>query len=78
MLEWLLPGSFTEKQDALVAVRVERTGEWFLQAEEFQEWVNGSECTLLFCSGIRWPKLVTFKLVLENRLLRIGPRYFSK
>jgi hypothetical protein len=61
ILEWLSPGSFTTKHEQLRKTRVEGTGQWFLDSDEFRHWVNGAAPQTLLCPGIRInsPKLIS-------------------
>jgi hypothetical protein len=52
ILEWLYPGSFAERHQYLVSLRVENTGQWFVEDRKFNEWVSGSDRPLLYCPGI--------------------------
>jgi len=52
IMEWLHLGSFSERHRYIVSQRVENTGQWFLDAPEFKEWLDGNERRLLYCPGI--------------------------
>jgi len=51
ILQWLWTGDFEEKHRALKKSRVLYSGQWFLESDEYNEWVgNGS--SMLICPGI--------------------------
>ena len=60
ILDWLWPGSFTERLDALREQRIPNTGKWFLETPKFQDWVSEAGGNSLFCFGIRTKFFVTF------------------
>jgi Cdc6-like AAA superfamily ATPase len=49
--EWLSPLDSPAQQHDIISRRHDGTGEWFLWAEEFKRWSDGSSKTL-FCPGI--------------------------
>ena len=51
VLEWLTPLNFDDYQNDLLVRRQEGTGLWFLNSEEFMQWMNEPNQTL-FCPGI--------------------------
>jgi hypothetical protein len=51
ILDWLTPIDYTPQQNDFITRRQEGTGQWLLDSEEFQTWLNTKEQTL-FCSGI--------------------------
>ncbi|KAF2186397.1 hypothetical protein K469DRAFT_526817, partial [Zopfia rhizophila CBS 207.26] len=51
LTEWLSPLNFFVKQADVLGLRVEGTGQWLLESEQFKSWVSGSKKTL-WCSGI--------------------------
>jgi hypothetical protein len=51
ILDWLTPIDYTAQQNDFVRIRQEGTGQWLLNSNEFQEWVNQDKHTL-FCPGI--------------------------
>lgn len=52
LIAWLSPLNFWPKQADVFSKRLERTGEWFLECDEFKTWLNGTQQTL-WCHGIR-------------------------
>ncbi|KAJ5438537.1 uncharacterized protein N7458_009535 [Penicillium daleae] len=51
ILDWLSPIDHESEQSDFFATRQESTGQWFLDSDEFQRWVNEPKQTLL-CQGI--------------------------
>jgi hypothetical protein len=51
ILDWLTPIDYSTQQCDFISRRQEGTGQWLLNSNEFQEWVNQSKQTL-FCPGI--------------------------
>jgi hypothetical protein len=55
ILTWLSQMSFEDKQRDILSKRHPRTGEWFLEFDEFQKWRDSDPDTpsILWCPGIR-------------------------
>ncbi|KAJ9241205.1 hypothetical protein DTO166G5_1367 [Paecilomyces variotii] len=51
VLNWLSPIDHDSEQSDFFALRQENTGQWFLESDWFQNWLNGQSKTLL-CQGI--------------------------
>jgi hypothetical protein len=51
-VDWISNLDFSSKQNDLLAKRQEGTGEWFLKADSFKNWFNGTE-KILWCPGLR-------------------------
>jgi hypothetical protein len=53
ILEWLSAGNSDTRQAELRNARVKNSGQWFLNSNQFTNWVNriGPKC--LICKGIR-------------------------
>jgi Cdc6-like AAA superfamily ATPase len=51
ILDWLTPIDYTTQQSDFISRRQEGTGQWLLDSEEFQKWLNSNKQTL-FCPGI--------------------------
>jgi hypothetical protein len=51
ILDWLTPIGYSAQQSDFIGRRQEGTGEWLLNSNEFQAWLNTSKQTL-FCPGI--------------------------
>ncbi|KID97502.1 ankyrin repeat protein, partial [Metarhizium majus ARSEF 297] len=51
VLEWITPLSFGPQQSDNLQKRQKGTGQWLLDSDKFQQWINGSKQTL-FCPGI--------------------------
>lgn len=51
ILDWLTPTDYALQKSDFLARRQERTGQWFLESNEFQRWLNTNKQTL-FCPGI--------------------------
>lgn len=52
VVAWLSPLNFSAKQDDVSSRRQEGTGKWFLEADLFKAWLDGTE-KALWCPGIR-------------------------
>jgi hypothetical protein len=44
-LNWLSPLSFEQKQKDIFAETHKNTGQWFLQDDKYQQWLNGKVLT---------------------------------
>jgi hypothetical protein len=55
ILTWLSQMNFEDKQKDILSKRHPRTGEWFVELDEFQKWRDGDPDTpsILWCPGIR-------------------------
>ncbi|CZR63705.1 uncharacterized protein PAC_13602 [Phialocephala subalpina] len=51
ILDWLTPIDYAAQQSDFIARRQAGTGQWLLDSEEFQTWLNSDQQTL-FCPGI--------------------------
>jgi NACHT domain len=51
ILDWLTPIDYAPQQNDFIARRQKGTGQWLIESEKFQEWLNKSGQTL-FCAGI--------------------------
>ena len=51
ILNWLTPVDFTTQQNDFISRRQEGTGQWLLDSDAFQQWVNQRGRTM-FCPGI--------------------------
>ena len=51
ILNWLTPIDYGNQQSDFINRRQEGTGQWLLDSDEFQEWLNQSKQTL-FCQGM--------------------------
>ncbi|KAF2176589.1 purine and uridine phosphorylase [Zopfia rhizophila CBS 207.26] len=51
ILKWLTPIDYAPQQSDYIRRREEGTGEWLLNSNEFQDWINQRKATL-FCLGI--------------------------
>ena len=57
IIRWLSPLQFRQRQRDIFARRVEGTGEWLLDSEEYKAWQSGSTAGVLWCPGKRrWPE----------------------
>jgi len=52
ILEWLSVGDFSARHEELRKTRIKDSGRWFLDLEEFVNWVNGTGPSCLICTGI--------------------------
>jgi hypothetical protein len=53
VLEWLSQGSFWQKHEEIQKLRIENSGDWFVNSSKFQEWVTSPHGGPLVCTGIR-------------------------
>ena len=53
ILEWLSAGNFDTRHAELRKTRVKNSGQWFLDSNQFTNWVNRIGPTCLLCKGIR-------------------------
>jgi hypothetical protein len=51
ILKWISSTDFPAQQSDMIDRRQEETGQWFLDAPEFNNWIHGSKETL-FCPGM--------------------------
>lgn len=51
LVNWLSPLTFSARQQDMISRREEGTGLWFLEASEFQTWIE-SNSSVLWCPGI--------------------------
>lgn len=51
ILDWITPIDYTSQQNDLIKSRQPGTGEWLVNSEEFQNWIDKKKQTL-FCPGI--------------------------
>jgi Cdc6-like AAA superfamily ATPase len=51
IFDWLTPIDYAHQQNDFISRRQDGTGQWLLDSNEFQEWLNKSKQTL-FCPGI--------------------------
>lgn len=50
--EWLKAPNFLVIHRAAMEQHTDKTGTWFIESEEFQEWVKG-QGLVLWCTGMR-------------------------
>ncbi len=62
IISWLSPLNFASKQIDVSSRRQEGTGEWLLEADEFNSWLSGNKRTL-WCPGIRMFTNPTFRKI---------------
>jgi hypothetical protein len=51
IMEWLSPTDFPAQQHDIISRRQKGTAQWFLDSDQFKQWLQGSDKTL-FCPGI--------------------------
>ncbi|KAH9209728.1 hypothetical protein DL95DRAFT_449184 [Leptodontidium sp. 2 PMI_412] len=72
ILNWLTPIDYAAQQQDFISRRQEGTGQWLLESEEFQSWINTDKQTL-FCSGIpRARKTILTSIVVEELTTRFS------
>src|SRR4051794_26026815 len=66
ILEWLTPVEYHSRLSEFIGKRQTGTGQWLLNSEEFQTWLNASKTTL-FCPGIPGAgKTILTSIVIED------------
>jgi Cdc6-like AAA superfamily ATPase len=66
ILNWLTPIDYAPQQSDFISRRQEGTGQWLLDSNEFQEWLNTSRQTL-FCPGIPGAgKTIITSIIIEH------------
>lgn len=60
MLNALSEQSFHTKQRDTFSKHSEGTGQWMVESNEFQQWFQGSQNSVLWCYGIRKSALANF------------------
>jgi ankyrin repeat domain-containing protein 50 len=53
VLAWLSPLDISTDHEDAYSLRHAKSGSWLLQDEKYQEWINGSSSSLLWCYGKR-------------------------
>jgi hypothetical protein len=72
ILDWLTPINFLSQQHDFITRRQEGTGQWLLNSEQFQAWLNTSKHTL-FCPGIPGSgKTILTSIVVEELATRFS------
>lgn len=51
ILDWITPTDYSSQQNDFIESRQPGTGEWLLNSEQFQNWINQKK-QILFCPGI--------------------------
>ncbi|KAH8598550.1 hypothetical protein B0O99DRAFT_44493 [Bisporella sp. PMI_857] len=72
ILDWLSPIDYTSQQHDFIRRRQSGTGQWLLDAAEYQEWVGVKKKTL-FCPGIPGAgKTILTAIVINNLSIRFA------
>jgi hypothetical protein len=53
ILSWLSTEEINERHEELKSIRTENSGKWFLESDEFINWLDGKGPSCLFAVGIR-------------------------
>ena len=70
ILNWITPAEYGRQHSDYISRRQDGTGQWLLNSNEFQEWVESGKQTL-FCPGIPGAgKTILTSIVVENLLTR--------
>jgi hypothetical protein len=70
ILDWLTPINFVSQQHDFITRRQAGTGQWLLDSEEFQTWLNTDKQTL-FCPGIPGAgKTILTSIIVEDLTTR--------
>ncbi|KAI1751736.1 hypothetical protein F4782DRAFT_540762 [Xylaria castorea] len=73
---WLSPIDFSARQTDLASQQQEGTGMWFLESQEFSNWIKGVNATL-FCPGIPGAGKTMISSLVINHLRRTSDRHGS-
>ncbi|KAH8650295.1 hypothetical protein BGZ60DRAFT_389194, partial [Tricladium varicosporioides] len=72
VLDWLTPVNYGSQQSDFINRRQPGTGQWLLESEEFQTWLNSDQQTL-FCPGIPGAgKTILTSIVVEELTSRFS------
>ena len=71
ILDWLTPINYASQQNDFISRRQEGTGQWLLESEEFQTWLNADKQTL-FCPGIPGAGKTILTSIVVNELTTRG------
>ena len=72
IMDWLAPVDYALQQSDFINRRQEGTGQWLLDSDEFQRWLNQQQQTL-FCPGIPGAgKTMIASIVIDNLCSRFG------
>lgn len=71
LLEWISPTDFPAQQSDFMARRQEGTGQWFLNAPEFGNWLQGPNKTL-FCPGLPGAGKTMLTAIAIDHLLKLA------
>ena len=67
VLDWLTKLDYNSRQSDLISRRQPGTGEWLLQSDKYQTWLNG-EAQTLYCRGIPGSGKTTLVSILIDQL----------
>ncbi len=72
ILDWLTTINYASQQNDFITRRQEGTGQWLLESEEFQTWLNTDKQTL-FCPGIPGAgKTILTSIIVEELTTRFS------
>ena len=72
IMDWLAPADYALQQSDFISRRQEGTGQWLLDSDEFQGWLNQKQHTL-FCLGIPGAgKTMITSIVIDTLCKRFG------
>ena len=70
ILDWLAPINYAPQQSDFIGRRQKGTGQWLLESDEFNDWLNKKQRTL-FCPGIPGAgKTMITSIVVDNLCTR--------
>ncbi|CAI6341291.1 unnamed protein product [Periconia digitata] len=76
LLKWISPSDYPAQQSDIIRKRQDGTGQWVLDAPEFQQWRNESKSTL-FCPGIPGAGKTMAAAIAINQLLELKKNSLS-
>lgn len=62
----MILSNFSSRHKVVSKERVENSGAWFLQSDDYQRWLNGNTSNLLCCQGIHKQKAKTARIESET------------
>jgi hypothetical protein len=77
ILDWLSPANFSSRQEGLRNMRVDNSGKWFLDTEQFKSWFEGNGANCLLCAGGRMPSIRPLLIVQSERESRFSCKFLT-
>jgi len=71
LVEGLSPLSFCARQADMFSLRVEGTGQWLLESDQFKSWLAADQSSTLWCSGIPGAGKTVLAAIVIDHLQRV-------